>query len=107
YVITPANISTGQALTLNVTSRVITGATSYTIELNDAFDFTGNSFVKTGAVTQSFTGLSYGTTYYTRVKTNLSANYGSITSFRTGNVYVTTPTNNAVNVNYNTNVTAT
>lgn len=98
YVITPADGAANQAITLNVTAKALTGATTYTIELNDEPDFTGNSFVKSGTRTQNFTGLSYATRYYTRVRTNLSPAYGITTTFSTlvPNIYVTSPADSAI-----------
>jgi hypothetical protein len=111
YVLAPGNLATGQNVTLNVASTLVTGATTYTIELNTASDFTGVSFEKTGTNRiQAFSGLSFGTTYYTRVKTDLSPIYGKSTQFTTSSAsalsYITSPANNSVNVAYVTNVTS-
>lgn len=108
YVTSPAAGAVNRPITLNVTARALTGATTYTIELNDAADFTGNSFVKSGNRTQNFAGLSYAKTYYTRVRTDLSPDYGQVTSFSTlvPNTFVTSPPNNATNQSTTLNVTS-
>jgi len=110
YVTTPANNAVNQNLSVSVSAKAVTGATTYTIELNDSPTFTGTPIVKSGSRTQSFSGLQYGTTYYTRVKTNLSPNWGIVTRFTTGSPeffsYVTSPANGAIGTNVNLSVTA-
>lgn len=108
YVTTPANGAVDRPITLNVTARALTGATTYTIELNDEAGFTGNAIIRSGARTQNFTGLAYAKTYYTRAKTDLSPDYGQVTTFQTlvPNTYVTSPPANATNRNTTLNVTA-
>ncbi len=109
YVKTPANVATNVNVNLTITSNTVIGATTYTIELNTASDFTGTSLVKSGAVSQVFNNLAVGTTYYSRVKTDLSPNWGSSRSFTTGDAaalsYITTPANNAANQLWSLNVT--
>jgi uncharacterized repeat protein (TIGR03803 family) len=109
-VITPANNAINQNVTLNVTAKTLSGATTYTLELNTLPDFTGTSFIKSGAKTQNFSGLTYSTIYYARVKTDLSPDYSPVTSFTTGPpeffAYVTSPANAATNVNDNLTVTS-
>ncbi len=104
YVTSPANHATKVGLTVNVSANLIPGATVYTIELSTSPDFTGPSYSKTGLRTQSFTNLMLSTQYFTRVKTNLSENWGSARSFTTGSAsdlgYITSPSNNAINVSY-------
>jgi|GEM_PF-728714 len=81
----PANGASANYTTQNVTARSLYGATSYTIELNTASDFTGTPITQTGSSNVlTFTGLTPETTYYTRVKTNLSPDWGtSVTNFVT------------------------
>jgi hypothetical protein len=88
FVSSPANGATDVTTdNLKVTTNVVYGATSYTIELNTSADFTGTSFVKTSAVanqrTLTFNGLTPGTTYYNRTMTNLPSGWGPIRSFTT------------------------
>jgi uncharacterized repeat protein (TIGR03803 family) len=72
---------------LKVTASVVTGAKRYTIELNVTADFSGSSIIKTSSKdnerTLIFTGLNYLTTYYARVKTDLSPQYGKVSKFTT------------------------
>jgi uncharacterized repeat protein (TIGR03803 family) len=87
-VTTPANGATGaSAPTLKVTVRAVTGATRYTVELNDRSDFAGTMFTQTSTTdnerTLTFTGLRYNTKYYARVKANISSTFGATTSFTT------------------------
>lgn len=109
YVSAPANNAINQNVTLTVSSIVLAGATTYTIELNTAPDFSDTPLVL-NLRTQKVTGLAYGTTYYARVKTNLSPDYGKITSFTTAApeqfAYVMAPANGATGVSANTMVTA-
>ena len=64
---------------------MVTGASSYTIELNTAADFTGTSIVKTSSSRViNFAGLVAGTPYYNRVQTNLMpGQWGQTRSFTT------------------------
>jgi uncharacterized repeat protein (TIGR03803 family) len=87
-VTTPANGATGVlAPTLKVTVRAVTGATRYTVQLNDRSDFGGTMFTQTSTTdnqrTLTFTGLGYNTKYYARVKTDISNTFGATTSFTT------------------------
>lgn len=95
YLTTPANGAIKQNVNLSVMSRAVVGATSYTIELNTSSSFTGISMVKSGSSKQTFNNLAFNTKYYTRVKTNLSPNWGPTKSFTTGTAqvlsYVTSP----------------
>jgi|GEM_PF-845955 len=113
YIITPANNAINQNVTLNLTANLISGATTYTIEINTASDFSGIDQIQSGARTQSFSGLLYSTQYFVRVKTNLAPGWGKETTFITGAPeyfsYVTTPTNNSTGVlltNLSLNVTS-
>lgn len=111
YATIPADQAIVVATTVSVTATAVTGATSYTIEINTSPAFDGTGFIKTGGKMQSFAGLVYGTKYYTRVKTNLSPNYGSVTSFSLATVdkftYVASPMNASTGANISLNVTST
>lgn len=96
YVVNPANGSTATSITLTVNGAV--GATSYTIEMNTNATFTGTAVVKTSSdLSNNFSEMTFGTIYYTRVKTNLTALWGSTKSFTTGTApafaYLTSPAN--------------
>lgn len=110
YVTVPANGAINQNVTLTLTSIALAGAATYTIEINTDVNFGGTSIVRSGARSQSFTGLAYNTTYYTRVKTDLSPSYGKVNSFTTAPseffAYVTSPANHAVNILTSVNVSA-
>ena len=110
YVTSPANGATGINITTNVTARALTGATTYTIQLSPLADFSSGVLEKSGTRTQNFAGLQYNTMYYTRVKTDLSPDFGAVTSFTTfpasALAYVTSPANNAVNVNTVVSITS-
>jgi uncharacterized repeat protein (TIGR03803 family) len=104
YVITPANSALNTNTVLNITSNTVLYASSYTIQLSESPGFDTVAFEVTGPTrTLAFTGLKYNTTYYNRVRTNLSSEFGQVRSFTTrvasGLAYVTSPTNGAVNVN--------
>jgi len=105
----PANGAVNQNAALNVTARAVTGATVYTLELSTDATFS-NPQVRSGARTQLFDSLQYNTMYYTRVKTDLRADYGQVTTFTTRTAeslaYVTAPANNAVNTNTSLSVTS-
>jgi uncharacterized repeat protein (TIGR03803 family) len=88
FISKPLNNSVANAAPyLKVTANVVTDAKRYTIELNTAPDFTGQSFIRTSTNdyerTLLFTGLAYSTTYYGRVKTDISPLYGKVTKFQT------------------------
>jgi hypothetical protein len=87
YVTSPANGVVGVPTTVNVTSNLVPGATSYTIELNPEELFTGTPIIRTGAArTKNFTGLSENRTYYARVSTSLTPGvWGPTRSFTTVN----------------------
>jgi Leucine-rich repeat (LRR) protein/sugar lactone lactonase YvrE len=108
YLTTPPDGAANQAITLNVVAKALTGATTYTIELNDSSNFLGNAFIKSGSRNQNFTGLQYSKRYYTRVKTDLSPDYGQVTSFSTvvPAVTITTPANGAPNEPITLNITS-
>ncbi|MBL7861358.1 MAG: VCBS repeat-containing protein [Cyclobacteriaceae bacterium] len=113
YVTSPVNNATGLNVTLNVTSRALTGAITYTIQLSPVPDFSSDVLERSGGRTQNFTGLMYTTTYFARVRTNLSPDFGLVTQFTTGAAeqfaFVTNPANNATGVllnNLTLNVTS-
>jgi hypothetical protein len=74
YVVMPKQGAIDQRTVLNVTANLVPNATEYAIQLSESPDFTTIDFEKTGPTrTLAFTGLKYNTTYYSRVRTNLSA----------------------------------
>lgn len=97
FVTSPGSGAVNVARTVNLASNVVRDATSYTIEANTASDFSGTSIVNTSSSNSIPFSLAYGTTYYTRVKTNLDPGWGSTRSFTTStaqyNSYVVTPAN--------------
>lgn len=105
YVLNPVDGST--TTSNSITSNVVPGASSYTIEVNTSSTFSAISAItKTNASrTINFPELVYGTLYYVRVKTNLSATWGPTQSFTTGSVenytYVTSPANGGTTSQYN------
>jgi uncharacterized repeat protein (TIGR03803 family) len=109
YVTTPADSAEHIAINnLAVTANLVSGATTYTIELNTSSDFTGTSIVETssapGERTLIFNGLGNVTRYYTRVHTDLSPAWGPTTTFTTigAESYVIDPEEGETNVNYTT-----
>jgi uncharacterized repeat protein (TIGR03803 family) len=108
FVTSPANGAAGKPISLSVTARALTGATTYEIELNDQPDFSGTSFVMSGSRTQNFTGLSYAMTYYSRVRTDLSPDYGAVTSFSTlvPDTRVTSPAHGSIDKATSLNITS-
>jgi hypothetical protein len=110
YVTVPVNNALNQKLSVAVTSIAVAKAMTYTIELNTSADFTGTAIVKSGGRNVTFTGLQYGTQYFSRVKTNLSPNYGEVKSFTTATpdyfAYVVTPVNGATGLTTSVAVTA-
>jgi uncharacterized repeat protein (TIGR03803 family) len=105
YATSPKDGTTGTNINVAVTSLSVTGATTYTIDISSSSDFSGGVTSKSGVRSQAFTGLSYGTTYYVRVKTDLSSLYGKSTSFTTAPAeyfsYITNPVNGAIKTNAN------
>ena len=84
YVIYPGDQSTDINTTVNVTANNVPYASTYTIELNTQLDFNpSTAVVKSGSRTIKFGGLMTGSTYYTRVRTNLSSEWGEVRSFQT------------------------
>jgi len=104
YVSSPGNNAMGASTVLNISSNIVPGATQYTIQLSETADFVTINFEVSGNTrTLAFSGLKYNTTYYNRVLTNLTTNFGQVRSFSTRTAeslaFVTSPANNAVNVN--------
>ena len=81
YVTSPADGATINTPTMNVIAKALTGATTYTIEFSTSDDFSTGLITRVGSRVQNFTGMSYGTTYFARVKTDLSPTYGKTTTF--------------------------
>jgi uncharacterized repeat protein (TIGR03803 family) len=108
YAISPADGAVNQNVTLTVTAIELKGAKTYTIDISPDNTFTTGIITKLGDRGQRFTGLSYSTKYYVRVKTNKSPYYGKVTSFTTAApeffAYVVSPANGAVNTNITLNV---
>jgi hypothetical protein len=105
----PANNSVNNNVNLNIYSVIISGATSYTIQLSKTKDFSLFALNYTGQSRMAVvTGLNYNTKYYSRVKTNLTGNFGRTDSFTTVLpeyfTYVVSPANNSANNNVNLNI---
>ncbi|MEQ1588109.1 MAG: T9SS type A sorting domain-containing protein, partial [Cyclobacteriaceae bacterium] len=104
YVESPLNNFTGANTTLNIASRSVPSAGSYTIQLSESSDFAWVAFEVTGPTRMlPFSGLKYNTTYFSRVQTDLTKEFGQVKSFTTRKAetlaFVTAPSNHAVNVN--------
>ncbi|MBI3220870.1 MAG: T9SS type A sorting domain-containing protein [Bacteroidetes bacterium] len=81
FVMTPRNNATGISINPTIMANTLTGVTSYEVELNLASDFSGTPIVRKGmSETKYFSGLLPGTTYYARVRTNLTAGVWGATS---------------------------
>jgi ELWxxDGT repeat protein len=83
FIISPENRSGTAAADVNVISNAVPGASSYTIELNTSATFAGEGIVQSGPRAIRFTGLLPSTTYFARVKTDLSMQWGGTRSFTT------------------------
>lgn len=83
FVMSPADGATDQKIKLNVISKPVKDAATYTIQLSRARNFGSGVLTKSGAYRQSFDSLRYNSTYYARVRTNLDPRFGKVTSFRT------------------------
>ncbi|NOS93300.1 MAG: T9SS type A sorting domain-containing protein [Cyclobacteriaceae bacterium] len=109
YVKSPADLAVGVNISFMMSVNMMGTTNSYTIELNSKPNFTGTPIVF-NSTSPYFTakGLTYGTTYYARAKTNRNPKWGKTTMFTTGLpeifAYVETPTSGAVNQNINTEV---
>jgi ELWxxDGT repeat protein len=110
FVVSPQDGAANQKLDLTVSSKTISGAANYTIQISTAADFSVNVVSKVGNRSQRFTNLNYQTIYYTRVKTNLDQTFGRITSFVTAAPadysVVISPIADALSVASNVNVTS-
>ena len=100
----PTMHSVGVDLSPRLTCSHVTGARTYTIEVNMAPDFSGLGWLQTGPRSQRFNGLALSTTYYVRVKTDLSDVWGPTRLFITGSPpeldFVKWPSNGAKNVSW-------
>jgi len=99
YVVSPANGTIANSMTLTINGK--TGASLYTIEVNTNNSFTGTSIVKTtSGLSADFPEMQLNTTYYARVKSDLSAAWGHTTSFTTGSAesfaYLISPANGSL-----------
>lgn len=87
---------------LKVAANKLDKVKTYTIELSTSSDFGSGVLSKSGVRNQSFSGLSYNTKYFARVKTDLSPFYGKVTSFTTAPpqyfAYVISPADGAKDV---------
>jgi hypothetical protein len=86
---------------ITLKAKPVEGATVYTYKVSPDVNFV-NPKVVSGSSTLLIDSLQYNTLYYARIKTNLRADYGKVTTFSTRTAeslaYVTSPANNAVNV---------
>lgn len=101
------NPRTGTITTVNsLTVNLIPTAANYTIEVNTSSTFApASAIVKTGASRIiDFSELQYGTTYYVRIKTNLTTLWGPTQTFATGPAeaytYVVNPINRGIASQY-------
>lgn len=111
YVSIPADGAVNVDLSTYITANPLAGATAYTIQLSETPDFADIALERSGAArTFAFSGLKYGTTYYTRVITDLSPMPGPVKSFTTrppeSLSYVYAPASGTQHVNIDLNVTA-
>ncbi|RAV98869.1 choice-of-anchor tandem repeat GloVer-containing protein [Pseudochryseolinea flava] len=102
FITSPADGSVGQKIKLNLTSKKLTGASIYTIQVSPTSLFGEGTKTNSGGISQSFDSLAFNTTYYTRVKTDLSPAWGKITTFKTVGAsfysFVKTPSHQATNI---------
>jgi hypothetical protein len=84
YVVSPANNAVGLPRPVTVTANTVPGATTYTIEVNSSDVFSPlTAKVRSGASSQTFSGLAYATKYYVRVYTDLApGSWGPVSSFK-------------------------
>lgn len=83
-VIQPSNKAADQPVKIDFHVTQVLYAEEYTLQLSTVRDFSTITHTKTSATTSiEITGLDYGTTYFTRVKTNLWPAFGPVTQFRT------------------------
>lgn len=76
-----------EAPTLKITANQISGAKRYVIQISTTPDFSSDVNQRESSVdyqrTMEFHGLSYQTKYYARMKTDVSSDFGRVTSFTT------------------------
>ncbi len=72
------------SLAPRLTATIVPGASVYTFELSETPSFVPVQWTNTGARSQVAALLSTSTTYYVRVKTDLSASWGPVRTFTTG-----------------------
>ena len=105
YITSPNDGSVEQKIKLNVVSKFAPGVTTYTIEVSPTNDFSEDVKTNSGGQTLAFDSLDYNTTYFARVKTNLTPFYGKTTTFKTVSpsyyAFVKGPSNNKVDVPLN------
>jgi len=109
YVTKPAPDAVDQNVSLNITSNAVPNATTYTIQLSETEDFAVIAVERTGNNrTLAFAGLRYNTTYYSRVRTNLTEEFGEVRRFFTRDgaalAYITSPANGATGVRTTVNI---
>ncbi|RAW00187.1 choice-of-anchor tandem repeat GloVer-containing protein [Pseudochryseolinea flava] len=83
YVTSPNDGALDRKIKLNVVSKFAPGVSKYTIELSPSNDFSIDVKTNSGGQTLAFDSLAYNTTYYARVKTDISPFYGKTTTFTT------------------------
>jgi hypothetical protein len=84
YVTSPANNAVNTSTSPAIASNKIPYASVYTIQLSETNDFAVVAFEVTGPTRIShFTGLKANTTYYSRVRVDLSSAFGAVKSFTT------------------------
>lgn len=102
FLTTPANAAVNIQVSFSATAKAVSGATTYTLEVSSDPTFATQTIIKTGARTQTFLVPSYSKQYYARVKTNLSPDYGMVTTLNTGTpeffTKVSVPANGATGV---------
>jgi hypothetical protein len=88
YVLTPSHNKDKVAIRTDFTAKSVPGATAYVLDICPFADFHDEviSFNSTGTFIDNTLALGFSTTYYARVKTNLSEIYGKVTSFTTRSV---------------------
>jgi hypothetical protein len=101
YLTKPGNGAVDQMIQITLKAKPVEGATIYTYEVSPDLNFINPKIVNGGS-TLLIDSLQYNTLYYARVKTDLRADYGKVTTFSTRTAeslaYVTSPANNAVDV---------
>gem|GEM_PF-6974992 len=85
HVISPSNGAILAKTSFDIVVAPVTGATTYTVELNSSEDFSGTaiSLPPSSSTTIHVSGLDYGKTYYAWAKTDLNGNLGDPIGFFT------------------------